>query len=56
MSNTACASDVCNESGIVLIDGEKCLGCKNCVITCPVGAVEIVEITEIARRRKTQDD
>ncbi|MDR2468232.1 MAG: 4Fe-4S dicluster domain-containing protein, partial [Spirochaetaceae bacterium] len=53
----ACASDAIRvEGGVVLIDGEKCIGCKNCVIACPFGAVEIVESAEIARdgtKRKT---
>jgi electron transport protein HydN len=32
--------------GIVKINGAKCIGCKNCVVACPFGAVEIVETKE----------
>ena len=29
-----------NELGIVLIDGEVCIGCKECVDACPFGAMQ----------------
>ncbi|AEF85987.1 protein AegA [Treponema primitia ZAS-2] len=32
---------------VVLVDTKKCIGCKNCVIACPFGAVEIVETAEV---------
>jgi electron transport protein HydN len=32
---------------VVFIDAKKCIGCKNCVIACPFGAVEIVETGEV---------
>jgi electron transport protein HydN len=32
---------------VVIIDTKKCIGCKNCVIACPFGAVEIVETAEV---------
>jgi carbon-monoxide dehydrogenase iron sulfur subunit len=28
-----------NEKGIVLIDHDKCTGCRNCLIACPYGAI-----------------
>lgn len=46
----ACTSNAIRvENNIVVIDTEKCIGCKNCVIACPFGAVEIVETAEVAR-------
>jgi electron transport protein HydN len=35
------------QDGVVLIDTKKCIGCKNCVIACPFGAVEVVETAEV---------
>jgi electron transport protein HydN len=35
------------KDNVVLIDTKKCIGCKNCVIACPFGAVEIVETAEV---------
>jgi electron transport protein HydN len=32
--------------GAVVISAERCIGCKNCVVACPFGAVEIVETGE----------
>jgi electron transport protein HydN len=34
------------ENDAVVIDRKKCIACKNCVIACPFGAVEIVETQE----------
>ena len=35
------------KDNVVVIDPKKCIGCKNCVIACPFGAVEIVETAEV---------
>jgi electron transport protein HydN len=35
------------EDNKVMVNAKKCIGCKNCVIACPFGAVEIVETGEI---------
>lgn len=46
----ACTSNAISiKENAVVIDAHKCIGCKNCVIACPFGAVEIVETAEIAR-------
>jgi electron transport protein HydN len=49
--NAACkqactAGAITVENGTVQINTKKCIGCKNCVVACPFGAVEIVETTE----------
>ncbi|MDR2344054.1 MAG: 4Fe-4S dicluster domain-containing protein [Spirochaetaceae bacterium] len=45
----ACTSGAISiKDNIVYIDTKKCIGCKNCVIACPFGAVEIVETAEVA--------
>jgi electron transport protein HydN len=44
----ACTSGAISiKDGSVFIDSKKCIGCKNCVIACPFGAVEIVEKTAV---------
>lgn len=46
----ACTSNAISiKENKVVIDPAKCIGCKNCVIACPFGAVEIVETAEVAR-------
>lgn len=37
-----------NEQGIVLIDGELCIGCRDCVEACPFGAMQFEDNREIA--------
>lgn len=44
----ACTSGAISiKDNIVDINVKKCIGCKNCVIACPFGAVEIVETAEV---------
>ena len=37
-----------NEQGIVLIDADLCIGCRECVEACPFGAMQYEENSEIA--------
>jgi carbon-monoxide dehydrogenase iron sulfur subunit len=37
-----------NNMGVVLIDAEKCIGCKQCVDMCPFGAIQIHPVTRKA--------
>jgi electron transport protein HydN len=44
----SCTSDAISfKDDTVFIDTKKCIGCKNCVVACPFGAVEIVETGEL---------
>lgn len=36
------------EQGIVLIDNEKCIGCRECLEACPFGAMQFDDETEMA--------
>lgn len=38
---------VIREDGIVVVDGEKCNGCKLCIATCPLGAMSFNEVTKV---------
>ena len=37
-----------NEQGIVLIDNDLCIGCRECLEACPFGAMQFNEQNEIA--------
>jgi Fe-S-cluster-containing dehydrogenase component len=37
-----------NEQGIVLIDNDLCIGCRECLEACPFGAMQFDERNEIA--------
>lgn len=37
-----------NEQGIVLIDNDLCIGCKECIQACPFGAMQFEDNQEIA--------
>lgn len=37
-----------NEQGIVLIDSDLCIGCRDCIEACPFGAMQFEEKREIA--------
>jgi Fe-S-cluster-containing dehydrogenase component len=47
---TACPVEAIsrNEQGIVLIDDDRCIGCRECVEACPFGAMQFEEHREIA--------
>lgn len=37
-----------NQQGIVLIDNEECIGCRECVEACPFGAMQFDDDQDIA--------
>jgi len=37
-----------NEQGIVLIDGQLCIGCRECLEACPFGAMQFEDRREVA--------
>ena len=37
-----------NEQGIVLIDEDRCIGCKECMEACPFGAMQFDDNREVA--------
>ena len=37
-----------NEKGIVLIDEDACIGCRDCIEACPFGAMQFDEQNEVA--------
>lgn len=37
-----------NDRGIVLIDGDVCIGCRECVNACPFGAMQYEEMLAVA--------
>ena len=37
-----------NNEGIVLIDSEVCIGCRDCIEACPFGAMQFEEQQEVA--------
>jgi Fe-S-cluster-containing dehydrogenase component len=46
----ACPADAIfrNKEGIVLIDADACIGCRDCIEACPFGAMQFEEQKEIA--------
>ena len=39
-----------DERGIVLIDNERCIGCKECMEACPFGAMQFDDDQEVAMK------
>lgn len=37
-----------NDQGIVLIDPDRCIGCRECLLACPFGAMQFEDNQEIA--------
>lgn len=39
---------ITRENDVVVINRRKCIGCKNCVVACPFGAIGLLGAAEIA--------
>lgn len=39
-----------NDRGIVLVDTDVCIGCRDCVDACPFGAMQFADRTEVAMK------
>jgi len=39
-----------NDQGLVLINEEACIGCRECVTACPFGAMQFDDIKEVAAK------
>jgi electron transport protein HydN len=51
----ACTSNAIRvEGNAVVINQQKCIGCKNCVIACPFGAVVMVDTAEVQNDGSTK--
>ncbi len=45
-----------NEQGVVIIDYEKCMGCRYCVTSCPYGVLQYIEELNTLFSEKTPYD
>lgn len=41
-ANVCPNGSITNKDGVVYIDKEACIGCKTCIVACPLGAIELV--------------
>lgn len=42
--NSCTAGAIRREREKIIIDEDKCIGCKNCMMACPFGAIELVPV------------
>lgn len=47
--NSCTAGAIRREDEKILIDEDKCIGCKNCMMACPFGAIELVPVYRDAK-------
>lgn len=42
--NSCTAGAIRREEGTIVIEEDACIGCKNCMMACPFGAIELVPV------------
>lgn len=45
-ANVCPNGSIVNKDGVIFIDKNTCIGCKTCVVACPFGAIDLVDIYE----------